>query len=65
MVSQSLSDCEAEVDTIKPPSFSYNFKFCLKNIICKEKYDLQNKEGRVVSKQGQTACYTSGDAVTS
>ena len=52
------------MDTIKPPSFSYNSKFCLKNIIFKEKYDLQNKEGRVVSKKGQTACYTSGDAIT-
>ena len=25
-----LSECEAEVDTLKPPSFSYKCKFCLK-----------------------------------
>ena len=28
LVSQSLSEREAEVDTIKPPSFTYKCKFC-------------------------------------
>ena len=30
LVSQSLSEREAEVDTIKPPSFTYKSKFCFK-----------------------------------